>query len=75
MEINNKELGQRIKYLRQMNGQTQTEFGQQFNAHKSLVSTWEKGMCKPNAKRLIEIAEKFNVSRKWFLYGVGDENE
>ncbi|MDC5693328.1 helix-turn-helix domain-containing protein [Mammaliicoccus sciuri] len=75
MEINNKDLGRRIRCLRYINGQTQTEFGEQFNAHKSLVSKWEKGMCKPSPARLNNIAEKYKANKKWLLFGVGDENE
>lgn len=75
MEINNKELGQRIKYLRQINGLTQSKFGEKINAYKTEVCKWEKGHGKPGVERLNAIANAYNVDLKWLLFGVGDENE
>ncbi|WP_347130056.1 helix-turn-helix domain-containing protein [Staphylococcus hominis] len=55
-------LGRKIKERRLEKGQTQTEYGEQFGAGKSLVCQWEKGINKPNAKRLKLIADDMNIT-------------
>lgn len=70
MEINNKEVGFRIKSIRQKNGKTTKEFGSLIDgASDSLVSRWERGVNLPNTKRLKLIAELGNVSVNELLYG------
>ncbi len=51
------------------------EFGKKFkvNAHKSLVSKWEKGLTKPNNERIQKIAELGNVSVDYLLHGLDDK--
>ena len=54
--------GQRIKEHRLNLGETMEEFGRRFNAHKSIVSKWEKDLTKPNVKRLRIIADDMNIT-------------
>lgn len=55
-------LGEKIKNHRLNKGQTQTEYGKEFGAGKSLVCQWEKGINKPNNKRLKLIADDMNIT-------------
>lgn len=52
-------LANNIKNIRLTLDETMEEFGKHFNpeAHKSLVSKWEKAQSQPNIKRLKKIAE------------------
>lgn len=54
--------GEKIKNHRLNKGQTQTEYGKEFGAGKSLVCQWEKGINKPNRKRLKMIADDIGIT-------------
>lgn len=54
--------GEKIKNHRLNKGQTQTEYGKEFGAGKSLVCQWEKGINKPNRKRLKMIADDMGIT-------------
>lgn len=63
-------VGSRIKSIRQSKGLNQEEFGLQVeNAHKTLVSKWEKGQNLPNSQRLKRIAEIGGITLNELLYG------
>lgn len=55
-------LGEKIKNYRLNKGQTQTEYGKGFGAGKSLVCQWERGINKPNRKRLKMIADDMGIT-------------
>ncbi|KAF1683664.1 transcriptional regulator [Staphylococcus hominis] len=55
-------LGEKIKNHRLNKGQTQKEYGKEFGAGKSLVCQWEKGINKPNRKRLKMIADDMGIA-------------
>lgn len=63
-------LGQRIKEHRLNLGETMEEFGRRFNAHKSIVSKWEKDLTKPSIKRLRIMADDMNITVTELLNGV-----
>lgn len=70
MEINKDEVGFRISTIRKRLGLNQELFGKKINqAHKSLVSKWEKGQSLPNNERLKIIAELGEISVDELLYG------
>jgi transcriptional regulator with XRE-family HTH domain len=70
MEINKDEVGFRISNIRKRLGLNQELFGKKINqAHKSLVSKWEKGQSLPNNERLKLIAELGGISVDELLYG------
>lgn len=74
MQINNKLVGNRIKKIRSEKGMSQEEFGLLIkNAHKSLVSKWEKGQSLPNNDRLKRIAEIGETTVDFILYGSLDD--
>lgn len=53
--------------LRNSKKMSQAEFGSLFNVVKQTVSSWEKGINKPDADKLKEIAEYFHVSTDYLL--------
>lgn len=70
MQINNELVGNRIKKIRSEKGMSQEEFGLLIkNAHKSLVSKWEKGQSLPNNERLKRIAELGEMTVEELLHG------
>ena len=79
--INKKNVGLRIRQIRNALNLTLEEFGKIFssdinsklNAGKSNVSTWERGDSLPNKQRLDIIAKKGNISVNKLLYGSIDE--
>lgn len=76
MKVDNISVGNRIKSIRKNLGITLEEFGiLTDNAHKSLVSKWEKGQSLPNNKRLKIISEIGNLSVDELLYGSENINK
>ncbi|ASE58067.1 helix-turn-helix transcriptional regulator [Staphylococcus saprophyticus] len=76
MDIDKKDLGQRIKEIRLNKGANLREFGEIIASKlnekpisDSIVSRWEKGVSKPNPKRLKIIAEIGGISVEKLLYG------
>lgn len=70
MEVSNKDVGARIKSIRQKLGKTTKEFGSLVgNASDSLVSRWERGVNLPNNKRIKAIASIGGISVSELLYG------
>lgn len=68
--INLKDVGQRIKAIRQARGFSQEEFGEELNnANKSLVSRWENGKNLPNNERLKKISDLSGFTVEQILYG------
>ncbi|GMQ61168.1 helix-turn-helix domain-containing protein [Vallitalea maricola] len=62
-------LGERIKYLRELNNLNQDELAKAFNGNKSTVSRIEKNQTNPTSIILLAIANFFNVSTDWLLTG------
>lgn len=70
MDINKKEVGERIKFIRISLGLTMEEFGEKVGkALKSNVSKWERGVSLPNNARLKQISEIGQVSMLYLLEG------
>lgn len=68
-EINKKEVGQRIKFIRLNRGYTIQGFGDLFGASRGNVQAWESGACLPNKKRQLDIAKLGKISVNELLYG------
>lgn len=53
-----------------------TEFGKGLNGgvNAGVVQRWERGFNLPKIERIIELAQKGNVSVSWLLYGLDDPN-
>gem|GEM_PF-1582683 len=65
------ELKLRIKQLRTMLNMSMAEFAASINVSAGNVGDWEsiKRASVPSASALKSIAEKFNVSLEWLLFG------
>jgi transcriptional regulator with XRE-family HTH domain len=67
MDIDLKEIGERIKYIR--GNLTQKEFADILNTKQNYISRYEKGERIPSLSLLIKIAELGNVSLDWLIRG------
>lgn len=68
-EINNLEVGNRIKNIRLSKGHTMESFGKLLNTSKGTVNNWEKGRNLPNKENLKSIADLAGLSVDQLLYG------
>lgn len=59
----------RIKYLREQKGLSQTALAKQLGITRSSVNAWELGISVPSTQYLVEIAYIFKVSTD-FLLGI-----
>ena len=64
-----KEVGTRIKMIRNSRGETQEEFGNHFEAHKSIISKWENGKSLPSSERLSILSDISGIPVEELLYG------
>lgn len=70
MEVNPKEVGQRIRHIRKEKGLNMPEFGKLIgDTKRSAVGNWERGDNLPNNDRLKRIAELGRISVNELLYG------
>lgn len=70
LEVDKKEVGQRIKDVRLSTGLTLEDFGERIGGvSKGAVYHWESGKNLPNKPRLERIAEMGNLSVDYLLYG------
>lgn len=73
MHVDKLEVGKKIRTIRLDLGESMEQFGKRIdNAHKSLVSKWEKGQSMPNKKRLKMICDLTGVKVSEFLNDSGD---
>ncbi|MDY3528635.1 helix-turn-helix transcriptional regulator [Riemerella anatipestifer] len=61
-------INENIKYIRESNKLSQSEFGQIIEKGASLVSAYEKGISVPPLNIILKIAEKFNYSIDELVY-------
>ena len=61
----------RIRYIRNRENLTQTEFGKIIGQNYANISKYESGMLEPNLSVICKIATEFNVSTD-FLLGLTD---
>lgn len=57
----------RIKYLREQKGLSQTELAKQLGLTRSSVNAWELGISVPSTQYIVELAELFKVSTDYLL--------
>ena len=62
-------VAEKIKYLREQNGLTQTELARQLGITRSSVNAWEMGISVPSTQYIVELSGIFKVSTD-FLLGV-----
>ncbi len=64
-------LGDKIKYLRESCGMTQSELARQMGLSRSSVNAWEMGLSIPSTQFIVELAKIFHVSADYLL-GIED---
>lgn len=64
-------LGEKIKYLRESVGITQTELAKKCGLSRSGVNAWEMSLSIPSTQYIVELAKEFHVSTD-FLLGIDE---
>ncbi len=64
-------LGDKIKYMREQSGMTQSELARQLGLSRSSVNAWEMGLSIPSTQFIVELAKIFHVSADYLL-GIED---
>ncbi len=63
--VNN--IGERIRYLRDKAGYTQTYLAKRLGISRSAVNGWEMSIATPSIANIIELSKIFNVSSDYLL--------
>ena len=71
----NKQVGERIKNLRQQLGLTQAELADKVGFTSQTVSNWESGSREPDIEALVKLSSLFNVSLDYLLSGKKEEEK
>lgn len=67
IKLDKEEIGQKIIYVRNINGLKQRELAKLLNTSPSTVCAYEKGNTLILTAFLYQIAKEFNVSMDWFV--------
>lgn len=70
-----KQVGERIKNLRQQLGLTQAELADKVGFTSQTVSNWESGSREPDIEALVKLSSLFNVSLDYLLSGKKEEEK
>lgn len=65
-----KMIADKIKFLRDEKGWTQTELSKKLGITRSSVNAWEMGISVPSTQYIVELSQLFGVSTD-FLLGIG----
>lgn len=60
-------VAERIKFLREQKGFTQSELAKKLNITRSSVNAWEMGISIPSTQCIIQLASLFSVSTDYLL--------
>ena len=60
-------IGERIRYLRDKSGYTQTYLAKKLGISRSAVNGWEMSIATPSLANIIELSGIFNVSSDYLL--------
>ena len=60
-------IANRIQYLREKNGMTQTSLAKRLNISRSAVNSWEMSLSVPSLANIIEMTKIFNVTADYIL--------
>lgn len=64
-----KEIGNRLKYLRERKGLQQKFVAKKLNIHNATLSKMELGLHEPDSVKLRIMAELYETTPEWILYG------
>lgn len=68
-EIDRMHIAQRINALRLEAELSQTEFGERVGVGRLAVNRWENREQLPKMETVRKLAEEYNVTPEWILYG------
>ena len=60
-------IADKIKYLREKNGMTQTYLAKRLGISRSAVNAWEMSLSLPTLANIVEMREIFHVSADYLL--------
>ncbi len=60
-------IAEKIKYLRENAGMTQSELARNLGLSRSGVNSWEMGLSIPSTQYIVELAKTFDVSADYLL--------
>ena len=60
---------ERIRFLREHLGLSQSSFGSSVGVKQNTVSSWEAGRITPNDSAILNICQTFGVREKWLRTG------
>ena len=60
-------VAERIKYLREQKGLTQSDLARQLGITRSSVNAWEMGISVPSTQYIVELSNIFKVSTDYLL--------
>ena len=74
MELNKKELGERIRRARKNKGLSQEELGELIGVHGNTVSAWENGVFLPKILIMQKLAQALDIPEKDLLTDPPDDS-
>lgn len=60
-------ISERIKFLREKSGYSQSQLAKQLNISRAAVNAWEMGLNTPSTQYIIELAKIFKTSTDYLL--------
>ena len=60
-------IADRIRFLREQKGMTQTELAKNLGITRSSVNAWEMGISAPSTQYVIELSKIFSISTDYIL--------
>jgi transcriptional regulator with XRE-family HTH domain len=66
------EIGKRIRKIRNLEGETQVNFGRRLQVDRGHISNVETGKAKPSAALIKLICMEYGINELWLLNGEGD---
>lgn len=57
----------RIRYLREKSGMTQTDLARKLGISRSAVNSWEMSLSSPSLANIVEMTQIFHVSADYIL--------
>ena len=65
-------IAERIQYLREKHGMTQSALAKRLSISRNSVNSWEMGLTNPTIVNIVEMTKIFHVSADYIL-GLSDE--
>ena len=59
----------RLNLLQENSGMNQKDLARAIGLSLSIFTIWNKGNAKPGLKQLVKVAQYFNVSLDWLVFG------